>query len=184
MGERMVRFSDLSGQMAENPDELVGVVVTDHPDLDQPVRLEALQGELEQLGKLALKDPVILDVTFPEQEEPQRFVLTVANFGKLAIRKSMGEVLAEAQPAVAAPSKRRSHNRTVSGEPLRDFTTLDHAGTPHKGKVGEAEAKLVRENLEAINERLAAQGVRTIDPANPEHAKLYGFQIASPATDA
>src|ERR1700724_1125590 len=98
MGERLVRFSDLSGQMAENPEALVGVVVTDHPELDQPVRLEAIPGELEMLGKLALKDPVILDVTQPGEEESQRYVLTVANFGKLATHKPMGEVLEGAEP--------------------------------------------------------------------------------------
>jgi hypothetical protein len=39
---------------------------------------------------------------------------------------------------------------------------------------------LVRENLDAINERLAAEGIRAIDPANPEHAKLYGFETTGP----
>jgi hypothetical protein len=184
MGERLVRFSDLSGQMAENPEALVGVVVTDHPELDQPVRLEAIPGELETLGKLALKDPVVLDVTQPGQEESQRYVLTVANFGKLATHKPMAEVLEGAEPVVPARQSRRSHNRTATGEPLRDFSTLEHAGAPHKGKVGEAEGRLVRENLDAINERLVAQGVRTIDPANPEHAKLYGFDVAGPTADA
>lgn len=184
MVERLVRFSDLSGQMAENPEALVGVVVTDHPELDQPVRLEAMPGELEMLGKLALKDPVVLDVTQPDEEEPQRYVLTVANFNKLATNKPMGEVLESAQPVTPPKPQRRSHNRTSSGESLRDFSTLEHAGAPHKGKVGEAEAKLVRENLDAINERLAAQEVRTIDPTNPEHAKWYGFETARPAADA
>jgi hypothetical protein len=86
----------------------------------------------------------------------------------------MEEILASAA-LVAVVKQRRSHNRTVTGEPLRDFSSLDHAGAPHKGKVSLAEAQLVRENLPAINERLAAQGQRPIDPADPELAKRYGL---------
>jgi hypothetical protein len=183
MAERIVNFSDLSGQMIDNPEALVEVVVTDHPELDQPVRLEAMPGELELLGKLALKEPVVLDVRQPEEEEPQRYVLTVPNFNKLATDKDkpMSEILASAKAVVPPKPQRRSHNRTANGEPLRDFSTLEHAGAPHKGKVGEGEASLVRENLEAVNERLAAQGLRTIDPTNPEHAKQYGFEPTSSA---
>jgi hypothetical protein len=177
MGEKVVRFSDLSGQMAENPEALVGVVVTQHPDLDQPVHLEAMPEELEQLGKHAIA-AVGLEITRPGDEEPSRYVLTVNNFSKLATHKPMSEVLATAQPVTPPKSQRRSHNRTTTGEPLRDFSTLEHAGAPHKGKVGEGEAKLVRENLDSVNERLTSQGLRTIDPADPDHAERYGFDTA------
>src|ERR1039457_690605 len=92
MGEKVVRFSDLSGEMAE-ADALAMLVVSDHPDLDAPVRLEAMPGEIEVLGKLALKEPVVLDLRLPDDEEPQRYVLTVPNFNKLATAKPMSEVL-------------------------------------------------------------------------------------------
>lgn len=62
MGEKVVRFSDLSGEMAGNPEELVNIVVTEHPDLDQPVRLEAMPYEVEPLGKLSIAG-VGLEVT-------------------------------------------------------------------------------------------------------------------------
>src|SRR5690348_1814954 len=128
MGERLVSFSDLSGQMVDEPEALANLVVANHPDLDQPVRLEAMQGELEMLGKLALKDPVVLDVSLPDEEEPQRYVLTLANFNKLATHRPMAEVLEHAQPVVPPRPQRRSHNQTVSGEPLRNFSSLEHAG--------------------------------------------------------
>lgn len=179
MAERLVSFSDLSGQMAPNQEELVGVVVTDHPDLDQPVRLEALPEELKDLGKLAIAG-VRLEVTRPGEERPERYILTANNFSKLATHRPMSEVLAEAQPVEPPKQQRRSHNRTASGEPLVSYGTIEHAGTPHNGKVGMKEAQLVRENLEAVNERLAAQGYRIIDPADPDHAKLYGLDTDSP----
>lgn len=181
MGERVVNFSDLSGQMIDNPGELVEIVVTDHPDLDEPVRLEAKPGELELLGKLALKDPVVLDLTYPDEEGRQRFVLTVPNFNKLAAdtNRPMNVILEAAPPVVPVKQQRRNHNVTATGEPLRSFDTLDHAGEPHKGKVSATEAQLVRENLAGVNERLAAQGQRTIDPSDPEHVKRYGFDTPS-----
>lgn len=184
MGERVVRFSDLSGQMADNPEALAGIVVTEHPELDQPVRLEAMPQELEQLGKLALKDPVVLDITMPGEEEAKRFVLTAASFGKLALGRPMSEVLENAQPVVPPKPQRRSHNTTASGEPLVNYSTLENAGLPHKGKVGPEEARLVRENLEAVNAKRAVQDLPPIDPSNPIDAKRYGFEAGEPATDA
>ena len=183
MGQEIVRVSDLSGQRIEDVEkQLVDIVVTDHPDLEpnEQRRLEALPGEVESLGKHAI-NAVGLLVTMPGEEEPTRVFLTKANFDKLATGRPMDEVLAGAalvKAVKAVQQERRSHNRTATGEPLRNFNTLDHAGEPHQGKVGQTEARLVRENLDAVNERLAAQGMPTIDPANPEHAKRYGFAAA------
>jgi hypothetical protein len=180
MGEKLVRFSDLSGQMAEDPEALVSVVVTDHPEIDQSVRLEAMPGELEMLGKLALKDPVVLDVTPPDEEEAQRYVLTVVNFNKLATHRPMAEVLEDAKPVVPPRPQRRSHNTTASGEPLRNYNDPDWAGLPHKGKVGEAEAAFVRDNLELVNQRRVAAGHTPVNPANAADAKRYGLEATNP----
>lgn len=170
MGEKVMRFSDLSGQLAPDPNALAAITVVDHPDLEGPVRIDALPEELAQLGKFGLA-AVTIEVTMPGEEEPTRHVLTTVNFSKLATDKPMAEVLAGAEPVGA---KRRGGN----GE-TRDHESMEWAGTPHKGKTSPREAQLVRENLEAINERLVAQGYRPVDPTNPEHARRYGFgQIA------
>ncbi len=171
MGERIIHVSDLSGETAP-PEQLATVIVTEHPDLDGPVRLEALPAELEPLKKLGIK-AVTLEVQLPGEEEPTRHVLTAANFDKLATGGPMAEVLASAEPVV---TKRRS---ATNGE-TRNHETLEWAGTPHKGKTSPEEARLVRENLVVINERLAAQGYRTIDLGNPEHARRYGFDAPIP----
>ena len=185
MAERAVHFSDLSGQMIENSEELVGVVVTEHPDLDEAVRMEAKPEELEQLGKYAIA-AVGLEVTRPGDDAPSRYILTVTNFNKLATDKDrpMDVILAEAEPVVQPKQRRSSHNKTSDGEPLRTFDTLDSAGLPHKGKVSAAEAQLVRENLEAINAKRAAQSLPPIDPTNPMDAKRYGFDSANPGTNS
>ena len=108
----------------------------------------------------------------PGEDEVSRYTLTVNNFNKLATVKPMAEVLSDAQPA--AP-KRRSHNKTANGDPLRNFDTLEQAGLPHKGKIGEDEARLVREHLDTVNTNRAAHGLSPIDPSNPIDAKRYGF---------
>jgi len=169
MGEKVMRFSDLSGQLAPDPDALASITVTDHPDLEGPVRIDAMPEELEQLSKLAIK-AVALEVQMPNEEEASRHVLTVTNFGKLAVGRAMEDVLAGAERV----SPKRRGTTGPNGE-VRNHESLEWAGTPHKGKTSPIEAQLVRDNLEAINERLAAQGFRTIDPAHPDHARRYGF---------
>jgi hypothetical protein len=157
--------------MVDNPDALAQITIVDHPDVDDgPLRIEALPGELEALGKMAIK-AVTLEVKLPDEEEPTRHVLTAANFAKLATDKPMAEVLEGAERVIF---KRSKGNGGASGE-ARDHNSLDWAGTPHKGKTSPEEARLVRENLATINERLVAQGYRPVDPANPEHARRYGF---------
>src|SRR5258708_14843739 len=55
---------------------------------------------------------------------------------------------------------------------LFPYTTLfrsEHAGQPHKGRITDAEKQLVREHLDEVNERLAAQGLRTISLTDREH---------------
>ena len=178
MGEKTVHFSDLSGEMIENPEELVDVVVREHPDLDEPVRLEAMPHELDQLGKLSIAG-VGLEVKRPGDEEPTRYLMTMSNFNKLAVGRQMAEVLASAQviepPKRQRQSERRSHNQRADGGPLINYNDPNNAGLPHKGKIGEAEATFVRDNLDLVNKRRTAAGHALIDPSNLEHAKRYGF---------
>lgn len=179
MGEKVMHVSDLSGQLVPDPEALASITVVDHPDVeDGPVRIEALPEELEQLGKFGIR-AVTLEVKMPGEEEPTRHVLTTANFAKLATEKPMAEVLAGAERVVV---KRRMGGAAVNGE-MRDHESLDWAGTPHKGKTSPKEAQLVRENLEAINARLVSQGLRPVDPNNPEHARRYGFEATGTNVD-
>jgi hypothetical protein len=56
-----------------------------------------------------------------------------------------------------------------------DYSTLEHAGEPHRGRITEAEKQIVREHLDEVNRRLSEQGIRTIDPADPDMQKRYGL---------
>ena len=181
MGERIVHFSDLSGQMAdEAAGGLIPLIVTDHPDADpdQRVRIEVTPDELEKIGKLSIA-AVGLETEPSGELQRSRFVVPLAKFATLATVAPLDELLANAEP-VEPPkrqphSERRSHSQRADGGPLVNYNDPDNAGLPHKGKIGEAEAAFVRGNLDLVNERRIAAGHAPIDPSDPEHAKRYGF---------
>jgi hypothetical protein len=100
-------------------------------------------------------------------------VLDVAEFDKLATDKPMSEILATARPTRRAS---RSATAAASREDRTNYATIEHAGKPHKGKTTDAEKRLVREHLDEINERLAAQNLRTISLTDPDHVERYGLE--------
>lgn len=73
-----------------------------------------------------------------------------------------------------APRTPRTVRPATSSDKV-DYTTLDHAGEVHRGRVTETEAQLVRDNLERVNMRLANEGRPKIDPSDPVMKKRYGF---------
>ena len=178
MGEKVVRTADLTGEIVANPDELIGMVVTDYPDLDEPRRIEVTPPQLEQIGRLSIAAVGLEVESAGEDEKPLRYRVPIDKFVKLATNRPMDEVLADAQLAVPAAPKRRSHNATTNGEPLVNYNAPEYAGLPHKGKIGEREAEFVRSNLEVVNERRIAAGHAPIDPSNKIDAKRYSFPVA------
>jgi len=179
MGQKTIRFSDLSEKLVIDERDLVRIVVREHPELDgQAVEFEGHRDEVESLLGKALQVTEV-ELYFPGEDEPRRLIVDTAVFDKLATARSMAELLIAAAPAKRAPS-----TRTAAAAPRKerlDYTTLEHAGKPHRGAVTDAEKQLVREHLADINKRLAADGMRTIDPADPDHADRYGL---APAADA
>jgi hypothetical protein len=191
MGEKVVRFSDLSGEMAnEAAGGLVPLTVTDYPDADpdQRVRIEVTPDELEKIGKLSIAAVGLETEPTNEEEQRSRFVVPLAKLASLATVAPIEEVLANAEPVTPpkpqrrsrgeGADERRSHNQRADGGALINYNDPENAGLPHKGKIGEAEAAFVRDNLELVNERRTAAGHAPIDPSNAEHARRYGFENA------
>src|SRR5438067_7210258 len=140
MGQKTVRFSDLSGQLIMHDDALARIVVHEHPELgDGPVEIEALTEEAEILEDAALRVAVI-DLYLPDDIEPRRVVMEADAFDKLATQSSMAELLTAARPG------RRSTRAAASGGSRGDrldYTARGHAGKPHKGKISDTEEQLV-----------------------------------------
>src|SRR5215470_8751704 len=173
MGQKTVRFSDLSGQLIMHDDALARIVVHEHPELgDGPVEIEALTDEAETMEEAALRVAVI-DLYLADDIEPRRIVMEADAFDKLATQSSMAELLTAARPV--RRSARSSGTGGSRGDRL-DYTTREHAGKPYKNKITNTEKQLVRDHLDEINERLAGQGLRAISLADPEHVERYGLQ--------
>ncbi|SDY89360.1 hypothetical protein SAMN05444365_10435 [Micromonospora pattaloongensis] len=176
MGKKTVHVSDFSGKFLQPGDEIVRVVVLEHPDLVAgPVQLEATPAEIEGIDDASLDVAVVEIYDGHGGGEPRRVVLTASEFDELATDVPMAQLLRTAE-RVKPPKPARK----PAAEKL-DYATLEHAGKPHRGKVTEEEAQLVREHLDEINRRLAEEGVRQIDPADPEHAARYGFPVSDAA---
>jgi hypothetical protein len=173
MGQKTVRFSDLSGQLITHDDALARIVVHEHPELvDGPVEIEALSDEAEAIEQAALRVAVV-DLYLPDDLEPRRIVMEADAFDKLATENPMDQILTAARPIRRSP--RTSMNGGSRGD-RSDYSTLEHAGKPHKGKVTDTEKQLVRDHLEEINQHLAMQGIRTISLADPDHVERYDLR--------
>jgi hypothetical protein len=172
MGQKTVRFSDLSGQLITDDDALARIVVHEHPELgDGPVEIEALTDEARAMEQAALRVTVV-DLYLPDDIEPRRIVMEADVFDKLATENPMDELLIAARPVRRSP--RASANGTSRGD-RPDYATLEHAGKPHRGKVTDVEKQLVRDHLDQINQRLATQGIRTVSLIDPDHVDRYGL---------
>ena len=108
MGQKTVRFSDLSGQLITEDDALARIVVHDHPELgDSPVEFEALTDEAKVIEKAALR-VAIVELHVPGEDEPRRVVVDAATFDALATDTPMNELLITARPA--RPARRATED--------------------------------------------------------------------------
>ncbi len=173
VAQRMVRFSDLTNKIIED-DSVVRIVVEQHPALGNgPVELEAAQDEVELIRKGALS-VVSLKLYQGNGSEPEAVTMEIEEFNKLAGGTDMVDVIRRAQPAY--PPRKQARPAAASAIDKLDYSALEHAGKPHRGKVTDAEKEAVRNNLPVINERLKQDGIRTIDPDNAEHVARYGLE--------
>ena len=181
MAQRMVRFSDLTNKIIEDDDAAVRIVVEQHPALAHgPVEIEAAADEVEPIRKGALS--VVSLTLYPgDGSEPEAVTMEIEAFNKLAGGMDMTDVIRRAEPAY--PPRKHARPAPRPATEKLDYSTLEHAGKPHRGKVTEAEKQTVRNNLPTINEQLERAGIRTIDLDNAEHVARYGLDaLASQAT--
>ncbi|MER7755262.1 hypothetical protein [Kitasatospora sp. NPDC097643] len=173
MGQKVIRFSDLTGKHVEDDAQLVRIVVREHPGLeDGPVEIEALAEELSAVEELAL-DLVTFELHHPDADEPRTVVMETEAFNRLASAGPMADVL---RGAKRVPRAIPGQAQPVAAKDRVNYASLEHAGKPHKGRTTDAEKQLVQQHLDQINEQLAAGGIRTIDLTNPDHVAKYGLE--------
>jgi hypothetical protein len=106
MGQKTVRFSDLSEQLIIEDSDLVRIVVHEHPELDgQAVEVEARLDEVQPITDAALQVAVV-ELYLPGESEPRRVTLDAAVLDKLSVSRPMAELLIAARPARRAPKAR------------------------------------------------------------------------------
>jgi hypothetical protein len=169
-------------------DALARIVIHEHPELgDGPVEIEVLADEAKVIEKAALR-VALVDIYLAGEDEPRRVAMDAGAFDKLATERPMAELLVQAPRARIAKRARQASGQggspatatggTATGGTARgdrDYATLEHAGKPHRGKTTDEEKALVREHFDEINDRLAAEGLRTISLDDPEHVERYGL---------
>src|SRR5258708_30879621 len=98
MGQKTVRFSDLSGQLIMRDDVLARIVIHQHPDLgDGPVEIETLADEALAMEKETLR-VAVLDVYLPGEEQPRRVTMGADAFGAPVTEKAVGRMLGAGAP--------------------------------------------------------------------------------------
>jgi hypothetical protein len=179
MAVKTVRVSDLSGKQADD-DDMARLVIHEHPQYQGPITLDVLPDEVGELPESEAY--VSIEVIQPGSRSGQKALLSLDRFNKLAGGQDMSAIVmrvvagTQQQRAQQEAPRRPRRTQATSGSKVKvNYATLDHAGEPHRGRITDAEKELVRNNLEAVNERLARDGKRTIDPNNLDMRERYGL---------
>src|SRR5215208_4320976 len=181
MAKKTITVSDLTGEEIRDEERLARIVVEEHPSITDAVTLEVLTEEVE--GRFPEVEGYVRISYFPPSvsgEEPKRFVMTLEDFNNLSEEADMEAVLENAvlaQQEEEEGRRRGRRRRRGAGErrPRVDYTSSEHAGEPHRGRITDKEKEYVRENLEEVNARLARDGHRIIDPNDSDMAERYGL---------
>lgn len=182
MATKQIKVSDLTGTEIRDEERLARLVVEEHPSITDAVTLEILPEEVEE--KLPEVEGYVRIIYYPPSAdggEQQEFVMTLEEFNNLSEEADMEAVLENAALAQQEEETRRRGRRGRRGgarRPRVDYTSPDHAGEPHRGRITDEEKQYVRENLDSVNARLREQGMREIDPSDPQMAERYGLGLA------
>src|SRR5690349_6421766 len=95
MALRTLRVSDLTGKIIESDDDVVTVVVHDHPLIEAPVQLDAAKADVEQVSG-SDKDYAVIELISDGGDKSERMVLELAQFDKL-FNTDVDDALANAE---------------------------------------------------------------------------------------
>jgi len=177
---KTVKVSDLTGTEIGGEENLARIVVEEHPSLEDSVTLEVLAEEVED--QLPDVQNFVRVTYFPPSGnggEERSLILSIEEFNSLSTDFDMDTVLEDALREQQEREGRRRGRRGRRGAgdkgPRVDYSSPEHAGERHRGRITEAEKEYVRNNLEEVNTRLSEKGMRLIDPNDPKMAERYGL---------
>ena len=115
MGQKMVKFSDLSGELITDETAVARIVIQEHPELaGAAVEIEVLADEARAVEKAAVR-VALVDLYLPGEDEPRHVAVDLAAFDKLATDRPVSELLITARPARKAVRPREK--RAAAAEP-------------------------------------------------------------------
>jgi hypothetical protein len=117
VGQKMVKFSDLSGELITDDHAVARIVIHEHPELSgPPVEIEVLADEARAVEKAGVQ-VALVDLYLAGDDEPRRVAMDLAAFDKLATGKPMSELLITARPARKAAKPREKRGTASDQEP-------------------------------------------------------------------
>ena len=190
MAQITIKVSDLTHEPIDDETQAAQLIVEHHPDFQEPITLDVLPQEVERVfaGQEREQQYVVLRYQ-PQNGDAQQIVMPVGEFNALASVQDMQQVLEAAhrnqqqEQRRQRGGRRQGGRRGSSGQQQReriDYATREHAGEPHRGRVTDSEKAYVSEHLEEVNKRLRGQGMRAIDPNDPEMVERYGLRPPEP----
>jgi Lsr2 len=105
------------------------------------------------------------------------WVIDLAEANRKKLEEALKPFLDKAHPANVAQAKTAQapkRGRRTGGGRI-DYSSPEHAGKPHRGRVTEAEAAYVREHFDEVNARLSSEGLRMLDPSDEKTKQRYGL---------
>jgi hypothetical protein len=133
VGQKTVRFSDLSGQLITGDEAPARIVIREHPALaGGPVEIEALTGEARDIEKAAAQ-AAVLDLYFPGDDQPRRVAMDATAFDSAATEAPMEQILASARPPRRAPRSRAATDRAAAGPAATEPTGTEPAAVARTG---------------------------------------------------
>ena len=123
------------------------------------------------------------DLDKTQGAEPVRFgwddiwwEIDLAEPNRKRLEEALRPFLDKARPPERAPAAATTTRTRRTGGERVDYSSPEHAGKPHRGRVTEAEAAYVREHFDEVNKRLSAEGLRMLDTNDDKTKKRYGLK--------
>jgi hypothetical protein len=176
-----MKISDLTGKQIRDEREATRLIV-EHPEFTEPIGLDALAQEVIPQLQEHESQFVVITIDDPANPAAQRFVMPLEAFNNLFPEGNSTYVLERAlelqRQQQRGRGRRRGGGRRQGGERSRqrvDYSSPEHAGLDHPGRISQAEREYVSTHLEAVNQRREQAGQPPLDPSNPDIAKRYGL---------
>lgn len=187
MAQITIKVSDLTHEPIDDDAQSAQLIVEHHPDFQEPITLDVLPQEVERVFAGQQEQQYVILRYQPQNEDAQQIVMPVGEFNALASVQDMQQVLEAAHRNQQQEQRRQRGGRRQGGRRGNrqqreriDYATREHAGEPHRGRVTDAEKAYVSEHLEEVNKRLRGQGMRAIDPNDPDMVERYGLRPPEP----